>query len=112
MDIENEDLKRAVLKAEIKHGDVVLRVLARLDADPDFRDAMVAAVMTKDPKAISAAQEAGGARAHLSGKAQAFLDTMDVTGFIGLQVHGIKKGTGPYEVRWRNIKIIGLSKKK
>jgi len=26
-------------------------------------------------------------------------------GFIGLQVHGIKRGTGPYEVRWRNIKI-------
>ena len=33
-------------------------------------------------------------------------------GFIGLQVHGIKKGTGPYEVRWRNIKIKDLSKKK
>ncbi len=26
-------------------------------------------------------------------------------GFIGLQVHGIKKGTGPYEVRWRNLMI-------
>jgi len=26
-------------------------------------------------------------------------------GFIGLQVHGIKKGTGPYWVKWRNIKI-------
>lgn len=26
-------------------------------------------------------------------------------GFIGLQVHGIKKGTGPYKVAWRNIKI-------
>ena len=26
-------------------------------------------------------------------------------GFIGLQVHGIKKGTGPYEVRWRNIRL-------
>ena len=26
-------------------------------------------------------------------------------GFIGLQVHGIKKGSGPFEVRWRNIKI-------
>jgi hypothetical protein len=25
------------------------------------------------------------------------------SGFIGLQVHGIKKGTGPYEVRWRNL---------
>lgn len=26
-------------------------------------------------------------------------------GFIGLQVHGIKKGTGPYEVAWKNIRI-------
>ncbi|HEX7901239.1 MAG TPA: DUF1080 domain-containing protein [Planctomycetota bacterium] len=31
--------------------------------------------------------------------------TGHTTGFIGLQVHGIKKGTGPYEVRWRNISI-------
>jgi len=34
-----------------------------------------------------------------------FRDGMDATGFIGLQVHGIKKGTGPYEVRWRNLRI-------
>lgn len=26
-------------------------------------------------------------------------------GFIGLQVHGIKKGTGPFQVAWRNIRI-------
>jgi hypothetical protein len=26
-------------------------------------------------------------------------------GFIGLQVHGIGRGSGPFEVRWRNIKI-------
>jgi hypothetical protein len=26
-------------------------------------------------------------------------------GFLGLQVHGIAKGTGPYQVAWRNIKI-------
>ena len=26
-------------------------------------------------------------------------------GFIGLQVHGIGRGSGPYEVRWRKIKI-------
>ena len=25
------------------------------------------------------------------------------TGFLGLQVHGIGKGTGPYSVRWREI---------
>ncbi len=30
-------------------------------------------------------------------------------GFIGLQVHGIGKGEGPYEVRWRNIKLRDLS---
>ncbi len=34
-----------------------------------------------------------------------FHDDMDATGFIGLQVHGIKKGTGPFQVRWRNIRI-------
>lgn len=27
------------------------------------------------------------------------------SGFIGLQVHGIKKGTGPYQVRWKNLSI-------
>src|SRR4051812_26348892 len=32
------------------------------------------------------------------------------SGFIGLQVHGIKKGSGPYEVRWRNISIRELKK--
>jgi hypothetical protein len=26
-------------------------------------------------------------------------------GFIGLQVHGIRERTGPYEVAWRNIRI-------
>ncbi len=33
------------------------------------------------------------------------------SGFIGLQVHGIAHGTGPYQVRWKNIKIKDLSKK-
>ena len=32
-------------------------------------------------------------------------------GFIGLQVHSIKKGSGPYEVAWKNIKIKELGKK-
>jgi hypothetical protein len=27
------------------------------------------------------------------------------SGFIGLQVHGIGEGSGPYEVRWRDLKI-------
>ena len=26
-------------------------------------------------------------------------------GFIGLQVHGIGRGQGPYEVAWRNVRI-------
>ncbi len=34
-----------------------------------------------------------------------FTDDMDQQGFLGLQVHAIKKGTGPYQVRWRNIRI-------
>jgi hypothetical protein len=33
------------------------------------------------------------------------------SGFIGLQVHGIKRGTGPYEVRWRNLSIKDLMQK-
>jgi hypothetical protein len=32
------------------------------------------------------------------------------SGFIGLQVHGIRKGTGPFEVRWRNLKVRELRK--
>jgi hypothetical protein len=34
-----------------------------------------------------------------------FHDKTDATGFIGLQVHGIKEGTGPYRVRWKNIRL-------
>jgi hypothetical protein len=34
-----------------------------------------------------------------------FHDKTDANGFIGLQVHGIKKGDGPYQVRWKNIRI-------
>ena len=30
-------------------------------------------------------------------------------GFIGLQVHHIAKSTGPYEVRWRDLKVRELS---
>lgn len=33
------------------------------------------------------------------------------SGFIALQVHGIADGTGPFQVRWKNIKIKDLSKK-
>ncbi len=33
-------------------------------------------------------------------------------GFIALQVHGIKKGSGPYEVRWRNLQLKDLSESK
>lgn len=32
----------------------------------------------------------------------------DSEGFIGFQVHGIKKGTGPFSVRWRNVKFRAL----
>ena len=30
-------------------------------------------------------------------------------GFLGLQVHGIPKGKGPWQVRWRNIRIKELN---
>lgn len=29
----------------------------------------------------------------------------DAEGHIGFQVHGIKKGTGPYSVSWKNVKV-------
>lgn len=38
-----------------------------------------------------------------------FRDSTDASGFIGLQVHGIKAGTGPYQVRWKNIRLRELS---
>jgi hypothetical protein len=46
----------------------------------------------------------------INGKAVADLNHEDVykshpKGHIGLQVHGIKKGTGPYDVAWRNLRI-------
>lgn len=34
-----------------------------------------------------------------------FQDDLDASGFIGLQVHSIAKGAGPYQVRWKNIYI-------
>ena len=34
-----------------------------------------------------------------------FTDTLDGHGLIGLQVHGIAKDQGPYQVRWRNVRI-------
>jgi hypothetical protein len=34
-----------------------------------------------------------------------FTDDVDKAGFIGLQVHGIAKGQGPYQVRWRDVRI-------
>ena len=34
-----------------------------------------------------------------------FTDDVDERGFVGLQVHGIPKGEGPYRVRWRNVRI-------
>ena len=46
----------------------------------------------------------------INGKAIADLTDEEIfkthpKGFIGLQVHGIKAGTGPYDVAWKNIRI-------
>lgn len=38
-----------------------------------------------------------------------FHDKTDASGLIGLQVHGIKPGKGPYQVRWKNIRIRELA---
>lgn len=37
--------------------------------------------------------------------------TKMTSGFIGLQVHGVARETGPYEVRWRKLWIRDLTKK-
>ena len=37
-----------------------------------------------------------------------FKQPNDPEGHIGFQVHGIKKGTGPFSVRWRNVKFRAL----
>tara|TARA_R110002049_G_scaffold185580_3_gene353822 strand:- start:50478 stop:51146 length:669 start_codon:yes stop_codon:yes gene_type:complete len=37
-----------------------------------------------------------------------FTDDRDASGFIGLQVHSVKKGTGPFQVAWKNIRIVEL----
>lgn len=34
-----------------------------------------------------------------------FVDDRDAEGILGLQVHSIGKGKGPFEVSWRNIRI-------
>ena len=34
-----------------------------------------------------------------------FRQPNDPEGYIGFQVHGIKAGTGPYSVRWRNVRF-------
>ena len=34
-----------------------------------------------------------------------FHDDLDASGFIGLQVHGIRAGEGPYQVRWKQIRL-------
>ncbi|MGQ0634876.1 MAG: sulfatase-like hydrolase/transferase [Planctomycetaceae bacterium] len=38
-----------------------------------------------------------------------FEDATDTAGFIGLQVHSIPAGKGPYQVRWRNIRLRELA---
>ncbi|QEG23718.1 family 16 glycoside hydrolase [Mariniblastus fucicola] len=41
-----------------------------------------------------------------------FNDGRDASGFIGLQVHKIKQGTGPFSVSWRNVRVRELPKAK
>jgi hypothetical protein len=38
-----------------------------------------------------------------------FKDDRDASGFIGLQVHAIKQGTGPYSVSWRKVRVRELA---
>ena len=38
-----------------------------------------------------------------------FEDDRDASGFIGLQVHSIKSGTGPFSVSWKKVRIRELT---
>lgn len=38
-----------------------------------------------------------------------FTDDRDAEGIIGLQVHSIKKGSGPYQVSWKKVRIRQLA---
>lgn len=38
-----------------------------------------------------------------------FQDDRDASGFIGLQVHSIKQGTGPFSVSWKQVRIRELT---
>jgi hypothetical protein len=50
-------------------------------------------------------------RSWVNGVATAdFTDDRDTEGLIGLQVHAIAKGKGPYEVRWKNVTIQELAR--
>jgi hypothetical protein len=45
-------------------------------------------------------------QSHVNGVLTAdFRQPNDPEGYIGFQVHGIKQGTGPFSVRWRNIRF-------
>lgn len=37
-----------------------------------------------------------------------FTQPNDPEGYIGFQIHGIKKGTGPYSARWKDVKFKAL----
>jgi len=34
-----------------------------------------------------------------------FHDSTDASGLVGFQVHSVRAGTGPYQVKWQNIRI-------
>ena len=49
-------------------------------------------------------------RSFINGVAIAdFQDDRDADGLIGLQVHSVKKDSGPYQVAWKNIRIRKVS---
>ncbi len=49
-------------------------------------------------------------RSFVNGEAVAdFKDARDASGFIGLQVHTVKSGTGPFSVSWKNVRIRELA---
>jgi hypothetical protein len=77
--------------------------------DPEPTDVQKAAFKKGEWNKYRVVAQGDRIRVWVNGTATSdFRDKEDASGILGFQVHGIKAGTGPYQVRWRNIMIRNL----
>lgn len=117
---------RSVSKEEIKKGRVhgpQVEIATNGNAGYIYGEALGTGWLSADPKPHDAFKKGEWNAYHVTaiGKSiKACINGVEIadlvdeksgmaSGFIGLQVHAIKAGAGPYEVRWRNILIKDLS---